>query len=162
MKLRKGSSVPDHSSDTLLEITADLVGAFLERNQCLASDLPALILATYDGLAKLGTKPDVAPAMKAAVGVVSLRKSLASPDHILSMIDGKPYRTLKKHIGVHGMTPATYRDRYMLPPDYPMVAPAYAAERSVMAKRIGLGRKPATAPPPAPPRRKLKIAGPKE
>jgi len=156
-----GSRVLNSPSDNLLEFTADLVGAFLERNECASSELPALIRATYDSLAKLGAEPEETP-VPASVGAVSLRKSLASPDHILSMIDGKPYRTLKKHLGTHGMTPATYRDRYMLPHDYPMVAPGYAAERSAMAKRIGLGRKPATAPSPAPPRRKLKIAGPKD
>lgn len=154
--------MPEQSSDNLLETTVQLVGAFLKHNMCQASDLPALICATYDSLAKLGMEPEAAPVPATASGAVSLRKSLASPDHILSMIDGKPYRTLKRHIGVHGMTPARYRDRYRLPPDYPMVAPAYAAERSEMAKRIGLGRKAATPDIPAPKRRTLKIAGPKD
>ncbi len=149
------------NSDNLLEITTQLVTAFLQRNNLAAIELPVLIRSTYDGLAKLGTAPEVIPAPKAVAGAVSVRKSLASPDHILSMIDGKPYRTLKRHIGTHGMTPETYRDRYMLPHDYPMVAPGYAAERSAMAKRLGFGSKPATALPPVPPRRKLKIAGPK-
>lgn len=153
--------MPNILSDNLLAITAELVGAFLEHNECTSFELPALIRATYDSLAELGAEPEETP-VPAVVGAVSIRKSLASPDHILSMIDGKPYRTLKRHLGTHGMTPATYRDRYMLSPDYPMVAPGYAAERSAMAKRIGLGRKPATAPTSAPPRRKLKIAVPKE
>ena len=153
--------MPNRPSDNLLELTTELVGAFLERNECTSLELPALIRSTYDSLAKFGAAPEETP-VPAVVGAVSLRKSLASPDHILSMIDGKPYRTLKRHLGTHGMTPETYRHRYMLPNDYPMVAPAYAAERSAMNKRIGLGRKPATAPPPAPPRRKLKIAGPKD
>lgn len=161
MKSLKGTTVLNHSSDNLLEITADLVGAFLKRNECMSLELPALIRATYDSLAKLGAAPEETP-VPAIVGAVSLRKSLASPDHILSMIDGKPYRTLKRHLGTHGMTPETYRDRYMLPNDYPMVAPAYAAERRAMAKRIGLGRRPAMPEPPAPTRRKLKIAGPKD
>lgn len=74
---------------------------------------------------------------------VSVRKSLASPDHILSMIDGRPYKTLRRHLSTHGLTPAEYRERYGLKDDYPMVAASYSAARRDMAKRIGLGRKPA-------------------
>jgi hypothetical protein len=73
-----------------------------------------------------------------------VRKSLASPDRIISMIDGKPYRTLRRHLSTHGLTPDEYRARYKLKPDYPMVAPAYSEARRAMAKKIGLGRKPNT------------------
>ncbi|MDF2495314.1 MucR family transcriptional regulator [Sphingomonas sp.] len=73
---------------------------------------------------------------------VSVRKSLASKDHILSMIDGKPYKTLRRHLSGHGLTPEEYRARYGLKPDYPMVAESYSEARSAMAKKIGLGRKP--------------------
>jgi predicted transcriptional regulator len=73
---------------------------------------------------------------------VSVRKSLASPEHIISLIDGKPYKTLKRHLSGHGLTPAQYRERYGLKPDYPMVAQNYAEHRRNLAKKIGLGRKP--------------------
>ena len=73
---------------------------------------------------------------------VSVRKSLASSDHIISMIDGKPYKTLKRHLATNGMTPEQYRDAFNLKPDYPMTAPAYSEARRTMAKKIGLGRKP--------------------
>lgn len=73
---------------------------------------------------------------------VSVRKSLASPEHILSMIDGKPYRTLTRHLSTHGLTPDEYRERYGLKPDYPMVAPAYSEKRRAFALAKGLGRKP--------------------
>jgi predicted transcriptional regulator len=73
---------------------------------------------------------------------VSSRKSLASKDHIISMIDGKPYKTLRRHLATHGLTPAEYRDRYGLKADYPMVAENYSESRRAMAKKIGLGRKP--------------------
>ena len=73
---------------------------------------------------------------------VTARKSLASKDHIISMIDGKPYKTLRRHLATHGMTPAEYRERYGLKPDYPMVAENYSESRRAMAKKIGLGRKP--------------------
>jgi predicted transcriptional regulator len=72
---------------------------------------------------------------------VTVRKSLASKDHIISLIDGKPYSTLKRHLGSHGLTPDQYRERYGLKADYPMVAPAYAEKRRALAKKIGLGVK---------------------
>lgn len=153
--------MPDTSSDILI-LTSDLVSAYASRNTLSAGQLSELIVATYGSLAKLGTLPAAEPTPE-IVGAVSVRRSLASPDHIISMIDGKPYRTLKKHIGMHGMTPEEYRRVYKLPADYPMVAPSYSIKRSAMAKRIGLGRKPveAAAPVPRPSRRKLKIAIPK-
>jgi predicted transcriptional regulator len=73
---------------------------------------------------------------------VSVRKSLASPDHIVSMIDGKPYKTLRRHLARHGLTPEQYRERYSLKRDYPMVSDSYSQVRRDMAKKIGLGRKP--------------------
>jgi predicted transcriptional regulator len=73
---------------------------------------------------------------------VSVRKSLASKDHIISMIDGKPYKTLRRHLAGHGLTPQEYRERYGLKSDYPMVAESYSEARRAMAKKIGLGRKP--------------------
>lgn len=72
---------------------------------------------------------------------VSVRKSLASRERIVSLIDGKSYTSLKRHLKGHGLTPEQYRQRYGLKPDYPMVAPAYAEKRREMAKQIGLGRK---------------------
>jgi len=93
--------------------------------------------------------------------VVTARKSLASPDHIISMIDGKPYKTLRRHLATNGMTPVEYRERYGLKADYPIVAPTYSEARRTIAKGIGLGRKPgqtneaeAEAAKPAPRERK--------
>lgn len=71
---------------------------------------------------------------------VTVRKSLASPDQIISLINGKPYKTLRRHLANHGLTPVEYRTRYNLEPDYPMVAPSYSDARRAMAKSIGLGR----------------------
>jgi predicted transcriptional regulator len=71
-----------------------------------------------------------------------VRKSLASKDHLISLIDGKPYKTLRRHLAGHGLTPDDYRQRYGLKPDYPMVAESYSEARRDMAKKIGLGRKP--------------------
>jgi predicted transcriptional regulator len=72
---------------------------------------------------------------------VTVRRSLSSPDHIISLIDGKPYKSLRRHLGKNGMTPEQYRERYNLKADYPMVAPAYSESRREMAKKIGLGSK---------------------
>ena len=72
---------------------------------------------------------------------VTARKSLASKDHIISMIDGKAYKTLKRHLSTNGLTPEAYRQRYNLKADYPMVAENYATMRRDLAKKIGLGRK---------------------
>jgi len=72
---------------------------------------------------------------------VSVRKSLANPDHIISMIDGKPYKALRRHLSTNGLTPDEYRRRYGLKPDYPMVAANYSESRRAMAHKNGLGRK---------------------
>ena len=137
----------DNSTD-LTTLTVDLLSAFVSNNNVRSDDLPALIASTHAALAGLGA--DSAPAAESAgdpehVPAVSVRKSLASRDHILSMIDGKPYRSLKRHLSSHGLTPADYRERYKLPASYPMVAPAYSEARREVAKRLGLGRKPKAA-----------------
>lgn len=71
----------------------------------------------------------------------AVRKSMANPDHLVSFVDGKPYKTFKRHLAVHELTPNDYRRRYNLPNDYPMIAPAYSARRSAIAKSMQLGRK---------------------
>jgi len=120
-------------------LTADIVAAMVGNNEVAADDLPQLIASVHAALAGLGkpTEPE-APVYEPAV---SVRKSLASPDKIISLIDGKPYSMLKRHLGQHGLTPAEYRKRYNLPRDYPMIAPAYAERRRSIAKEIGLGVK---------------------
>jgi predicted transcriptional regulator len=101
----------------------------------------------YTAVDKLGgATADQAPAEQEAVeytSAVSARKSLASRDHIISMIDGKPYKTLRRHLSTNGLTPEEYRARYNLKADYPMVADAYSEARRATAMTIGLGRKPA-------------------
>ena len=84
----------------------------------------------------------VAAEAERPVPAVSVRKSLASKDHIVSMIDGKPYKTLRRHLSTNGLTPDEYRSRYGLAADYPMVAQNYSESRREMAKKTGLGRKP--------------------
>jgi predicted transcriptional regulator len=143
----------------LTEITASVVGAYLTHNKVGAGDLPALISLTYGALARTATPLVEEAVVPACVPAVSIRKSLASPEFIISMIDGKPYRILRRHLTTHGLSPDEYRARYNLPANYPVVAPAYAAKRSEMAKSLGLGRK-KVAEKPVGARRKLKIAIP--
>ncbi|MGU3402121.1 MucR family transcriptional regulator [Methylobacterium brachiatum] len=121
--------------------TANLVAAYVANNSVPASELPALIASIHNAVTGLGAgtvAPQVADEVtKPTAG--SVRKSV-SDEGIVSFIDGKAYKTLKRHLTSHGMTPQQYRERYGLPQDYPMVAPAYAAKRSELARAIGLGQ----------------------
>lgn len=128
-----------------VELATELTIAWLSNpnTRTNADDVPAFLQSMHAAVGRLAS-PDAAEPEQAAqdyVPAVSVRKSLASRDHIISMIDGKPYRTLRRHLTTHGLTPDDYRQRYGLKPDYPMVAPSYSESRSAMAKTIGLGRK---------------------
>ena len=126
----------------LLILTADIVAAYVSNNPVKPDQLVRLITETYASLASVtaaaGAAEDAGPEFTPAVTV---RKSLGRRDVILSMIDGKPYKLLRRHLTTHGLTPAEYRARYNLSKDYPMVAPAYSEMRRDTAKRLGLGRK---------------------
>jgi predicted transcriptional regulator len=128
-------------NEDLVALTADIVNAMVSNNTVAAADLPRLIQSVHASLSALGNEEPVVDAAPEYQGVVTARKSLANPAHILSMINGKPFKTLKKHLAVNGMTPDEYRERYGLKADYPMVSPAYAEMRKALAKKIGLGRK---------------------
>ena len=131
-----------------VELATELTVAWLSNanTRVSADDVPAFLQKMHETVAKLsgnmsGTT-ETAEETQEYTPAVGVRKSLSSPDHIISMIDGKPYKTLRRHIATHGLTPESYRERYNLKSDYPMVAPTYSAARQEMAKRIGLGRKP--------------------
>lgn len=139
----------DNKAD-LVMLAADLTSAWLSNanNRVNAEDVPAFLIkmhATVQQLSGQGNAAPAEPEVREYTPAVSVRKSLASPDHIISMIDGKSYKTLKRHLSTNGMTPAEYRERYGLKADYPMVAPSYGEARREMAKKIGLGRKPKPA-----------------
>jgi predicted transcriptional regulator len=141
---------------TTLELATDLTIAWLSNPNTRAStdEVADILLKMHDVVHGLGSPPEQQQDTPAAehTPAVSVRKSLASKDHLISMIDGKPYRTLRRHLSGHGLTPEQYRERYNLAPDYPMVAPSYSEARREMAKKIGLGNKAKVAPaaPPAP------------
>lgn len=157
----------DENSFSAVEYATELTIAWLgnQNNRTSAEDIPAFLRTMHATVTELATgsssaggATDDAGAEQEFTPAVSVRKSLASQDHIISMIDGKPYRTLRRHLSTHGLTPEEYRSRYNLKADYPMVAPSYSEQRRDMAKKIGLGAKgraarstaaPAPAPKPA-------------
>lgn len=133
-----------------VELAAELTAAWLsnQNNRVDADQVPAFLRSMHATLSELAnssgsTTGDMADSSSEEhVPAVSARKSLASKDHIISMIDGKPYKTLRRHLSGHGLTPEQYRARYNLKSDYPMVSENYSEQRRAMAKKIGLGRKP--------------------
>ncbi|WP_298090859.1 MucR family transcriptional regulator [uncultured Sphingomonas sp.] len=138
--------------NNLVAMTIEVVASYVAHNNIRPEDVPEFIAKTHaaiSGIAKEAepAAADAPPGEAEFTPAVTVRKSLASPDHILSMIDGKPYKSLKRHLGRHGLTPADYRARYGLKADYPMVAPGYSAQRREVAQRLGLGRKKASTAP---------------
>ncbi len=135
--------------DSMLALTARIVAAYIGKNSTPGSELPALIDRVFQSLAGLTIDPaDAAPEARPDPAV-PVRKSVFA-DHIVCLEDGRKLKMLKRHLMTsYGMTPDAYRERWKLPPDYPMVAPSYAEKRSALAKSIGLGRRPAAAGPEA-------------
>lgn len=128
------------SPDDILGLTAGIVAAYVSRQAVSAADLPGLMRTVRDGLVALQdpAAEDAAVPYKADLTAAQIRKSIRQ-EGLISFIDGRPYKTLKRHLTAHGLTPDAYRERFGLPADYPMVAPGYAAQRSALAKAIGLG-----------------------
>jgi predicted transcriptional regulator len=137
----------EHSELSPLECATEITVAWLSNPNTRASaeDVRVFLQNLHNAVLKLNRGPEAEQQEKPATEyapAVTVRKSLSSPDDLISLIDGKPYKTLKRHLSTHGLTPAEYRERYGLKADYPMVAPTYAATRRELAKKIGLGRKP--------------------
>ncbi|MBF0326633.1 MucR family transcriptional regulator [Magnetospirillum moscoviense] len=130
-------------SSDLLGLTTEIVAAHVANNTVAVSDLPQLIHEVYRTLASVGSAPSVPERPQPAVAV----KKSVNPDFIICLEDGKKLKMLKRHLKTaYNMTPEDYRERWGLPADYPMVAPNYAAHRSTLAKKIGLGTKPRKRP----------------
>jgi predicted transcriptional regulator len=135
--------MPDRSRGTeqtaldLREITAEVVEAYVARNPLPADKLPALIASVHGALSALG-KPSAAD-LEPPVPPVPIRKTV-TPDYLISLEDGRQYRTLRRHLSSRGLTPEAYRARWGLPPDYPMTAANYRERRSELARSLGLGR----------------------
>lgn len=128
----------------LVELTAEIVSAYVSKNPLPVAGLPDLIASIHSSFAGIGQPPAVEePKLQPAVNP----KRSVFPDYIVCLEDGKKFKSLKRHLDVHyGLTPDEYRAKWGLKPDYPMVAPNYAAQRSALAKSSGLGRKAVVAP----------------
>ena len=124
---------------TLIELTAEIVANYVANNSTPVSELPALIRATHDALAGIGSPPAPTVEVVTKATPAQIRKSI-TPEALISFEDGKPYKTLKRHLTTHGMTVAEYKAKWGLPNDYPTTAPAYSEARSQMAKALGLGQ----------------------
>ena len=151
------NTAPDNHD--LVEFTGEIIAAYVSHNAINIADLPGLIGKVHAALTALGGA-DAAPAVSAPElkPAVSIRKSV-TPDYLICLEDGKQFKSLKRHLMTHfQLTPDQYRAKWGLPESYPMVAPAYSATRSTLAKSAGLGRKPAAVAAAAPVKRKRATA----
>jgi predicted transcriptional regulator len=129
----------DAAPKNFIDLTADIVSAYLSNNPTPASEIPGLISQIHAALVRVSSGRNEAP-LEPAKPAVSIKKSI-SPDYIVCLEDGKRFKSLKRHLRTqYNMTPEQYRDKWGLPADYPMVAPNYAVARSQLAKEMGLGQ----------------------
>ncbi|RBP11160.1 MucR family transcriptional regulator [Roseiarcus fermentans] len=130
------------SGSNLVELAARVVSAFVSYNSLPVGELPALIATVHESVKRCadGTGPEMAAEkVEARAPAVSIRKSI-TPDYLICLDDGLRFKSLRRHLSALGLTPEQYREKWGLPSDYPMVAPNYAAQRSALAKKIGLGQ----------------------
>jgi predicted transcriptional regulator len=133
------------TSNLIRELTADILSAYTSNNPVAREDLPDVVARIATALASLGMPKE--REIPVLTPPISIKKSV-TPEYIVSLEDGKHYKSMKRHLGGRGLTPDEYREKWGLPRDYPMVAPNYAAARSALAKKMGLGRKAAPVPEP--------------
>lgn len=131
----------ENQTTDFIDLASDIVCAYVSNNSVPAAELPTLVHGVHAALKGLANGTAVASpeAEFEKPTAAQIRKSV-TPDGIVSFLDGKTYKTMKRHLTGHGLDPHSYRQRYGLSADYPMVAPSYAAQRSALAKSIGLGR----------------------
>jgi predicted transcriptional regulator len=141
--MRTAQSIAGEFKDGKIEsgrIGRRMVAAFVSNNPLPKSELPALIHAVHSAVERLGIGAETAPPqVEAKTPAVPIRRSI-TPDFLICLDDGKRFKSLRRHLAGHGLTPEQYRQKWNLPSDYPMVAPNYAAQRSALAKKIGLGQ----------------------
>lgn len=139
--------MPEQPGAALLDMTVGIVAHYVARNRIDPEGLPGLIAATHAALANAGAPPPEPQAMIDRPTAAQVRRSVSDAG-LVSFLDGKTYQSLKRHLTGRGFTPETYRETFGLRSDYPMVSPAFAAQRSALAKASGLGlggRKPKAA-----------------
>jgi predicted transcriptional regulator len=129
----------DAAGRSFVDLTANIVSAYLSNNPTPASEIPNLISQIHAALLRVSSGRSEAPPDQAKPAV-SVKKSI-HPDYLVCLEDGKRFKSLRRHLRTqYSMTPEQYRDKWGLPPDYPMVAPNYAVARSQLAKKMGLGQ----------------------
>jgi predicted transcriptional regulator len=134
------ADTPSRNSDMLIELTADVVAAYVSNNPVPVGELPSLIADVHAALGRVGSTNEQPPADKQKPAVNPKRS--VHDDYIVCLEDGKKFKSLKRHLMTHyGLTPDQYREKWGLEATYPMVAPNYASARSALAKKMGLGRK---------------------
>ncbi|MHB8267003.1 Ros/MucR family transcriptional regulator [Bradyrhizobium sp.] len=127
------------AAKNFIDLTATIVSAYVSNNPTPASDIPALIGQVHAALLRVSTGRAELP-VEPAKPAVPVKKSMTA-DYLICLEDGKRFKSLKRHLRtLYSMTPEQYRDKWGLPPDYPMVAPNYAVARSQLAKKMGLGQ----------------------
>ncbi|HYA74561.1 MAG TPA: MucR family transcriptional regulator [Roseiarcus sp.] len=126
-------------SNNYVELAAEIVSAYVSNNSVPASELPALLSDVHAAIVRVATGA-VAAVPEAAKPAVAPKKSITN-DYIVCLEDGRKFKSLKRHLRTqYNLSPEQYREKWGLPPDYPMVAPAYAKARSALAKQMGLGQ----------------------
>jgi predicted transcriptional regulator len=129
-----------HEQDHLIEMTAEIVAAYVSNHNVASGDVSSLINGVHAALHRTAIGAPTYQAQPLAPAV-PIRKSV-TPDYIVCLEDGKKFKSLKRHLRTHyDLTPDEYREKWRLPSDYPMVAPNYAKARSALAKEMGLGQK---------------------
>jgi predicted transcriptional regulator len=128
------------SGSNYIELTAEIVSAYVSNNSVSASELPGLINQVHSALTRVSSGHGEGAPSEPLKPAISVKRSI-TPDFIVCLEDGKKFKSLKRHLRTqYNMTPEAYREKWDLPPDYPMVAPNYAAARSQLAKQMGLGQ----------------------
>ena len=129
----------DQAGKSFIDLTANIVSAYVSNNPTPASDIPALINQVHAALVRVSTGRPEASA-EPAKPAVPVKKSMTG-EYLICLEDGKRFKSLKRHLRTqYNMTPEQYREKWGLPADYPMVAPNYAIARSQLAKKMGLGQ----------------------
>jgi predicted transcriptional regulator len=129
-------AAPQEAAVDYIDLTADIVS----NNSIPISDLAGLLTSVHAALSSIATGGSSAPSKEAIEKPTSaqIKKSI-TPDALISFEDGKPYKTLRRHLTIRGLTPEAYRTKYGLSPDYPMTCASYSAQRSELARSLGLG-----------------------
>jgi predicted transcriptional regulator len=135
----KGKDMNDKVPNSYIELTAGIVSAYVSNNAVAAADISALISQVHMALMRVSNGQGEV-AQDIARPAIAVKKSV-TPEYIICLEDGKKFKSLKRHLRTqYDMTPEDYREKWGLPPDYPMVAPNYAEARSQLAKKMGLGQ----------------------